>query len=723
MPREDPSRKDRPSEESENTKGTSVLKLKVLEAWRFTVASGALAGIVILLINIITLAVMSGRYETVNSSITFYTGPCHNAKAITISAHVVINILSTILLAYSSFSMQCLASPTRKEVDLAHSKRRWLSIGTPSIHNVFLVSKKKAALWLVLGVSSFPLHMIWNSTVFQTKNSYNYIAASVTENFLHDGHWDLPSHGAIFDDMGDDPIDIHDFGGAKYTDADFMHLLSHLQQKAVHDDLERLTVEDCIDEYYTEVITNRRHVLLVVDNSNADNNSVLAVYHNVNPVGNQDLYPVFEWMCDDTPAMNVADQCVSNRASWRPGVTAGNAGMFGRQVMAPVLYCYSQPATEHCKVDVIPAFLIAVVVCNIIKILSFVGALLITKMDRPLCTTGDAIQSFIKSPDPYTRGRCLAAKEDYEKWPFLSKEWDPRPSGIGDTWTGGRYHWGKAINTWGFSFFFVVIAGCIVATAIIFCATNSGAYNLSTVEGIGEAQSQSAQYGGATMGVLRGFILANVPQVIVSYLYLALNNMLTTMLAMSEWCGYATKSGVPQKGLRVSSPLPSTAQRSTYFLSVPYKWAIPCTTAIAALHWLVSEMQFFDRLTIYKLERQGPQEIATVGRIYSSSFAAIIAVGLASCLLIGFCLVSFVSRYPAKVPLSGCCSASIAAACQPSREYNGDTPKVDFDEDLSSQKLVWGVVEVPDNATNGNIGHATFAAAETARLEKDKSYA
>ncbi|OJJ82358.1 uncharacterized protein ASPGLDRAFT_531052 [Aspergillus glaucus CBS 516.65] len=51
-------------------------------------------------------------------------------------AHLVINILSTLMLAGSNFTMQCLCAPTRKDLDRAHQSNRWLDIGAPSIRNL-----------------------------------------------------------------------------------------------------------------------------------------------------------------------------------------------------------------------------------------------------------------------------------------------------------------------------------------------------------------------------------------------------------------------------------------------------------------------------------------------------------------------------------------------------------------------------------------------------------
>ncbi|KAK6223615.1 hypothetical protein QIS74_03559 [Colletotrichum tabaci] len=74
--------------------------------------------------------------------------------------HVVINNLSTVLLAGSNYCMQCAIAPTRSEIDRAHARRKWLDIGVPSIRNFGKIKLEKKALWLLLSLSSFPLHLL-----------------------------------------------------------------------------------------------------------------------------------------------------------------------------------------------------------------------------------------------------------------------------------------------------------------------------------------------------------------------------------------------------------------------------------------------------------------------------------------------------------------------------------------------------------------------------------
>lgn len=84
--------------------------------------------------------------------------------------------------------------------------------------------------------------------------------------------------------------------------------------------------------------------------------------------------------------------------------------------------------------------------------------------------------------------------------------------------------------------------------------------------------------------------------------------------------------------------------------------------------------------------------------------------------------MGFFKRFPEHIPLSGCCSASIAAAYQPCRLYSVQTPARELDPDISLQKLKWGVVEDHDQASD-SIGHAIFSVEEVTPLVKGKAYA
>ena len=55
---------------------------------------------------------------------------------------------------------QCLAAPTREDIDKAHQAKRWLDIGVPSSRNLKQISWKRLVLWVILVFSSLPLHLM-----------------------------------------------------------------------------------------------------------------------------------------------------------------------------------------------------------------------------------------------------------------------------------------------------------------------------------------------------------------------------------------------------------------------------------------------------------------------------------------------------------------------------------------------------------------------------------
>ena len=76
-------------------------------------------------------------------------------------------------------------------------------------------------------------------------------------------------------------------------------------------------------------------------------------------------------------------------------------------------------------------------------------------------------------------------------------------------------------------------------------------------------------------------LLANLPQLVVSYIYVVYNSLVTSMLATAEWVGYS----ISPRGLRVTWP--KGHQRSRAFLQLPYIYALPIMTASTLLHWLI----------------------------------------------------------------------------------------------------------------------------------------
>ena len=107
-------------------------------------------------------------------------GECSKTRTASIWIHLAINILSTLLLGASNYCMQILTAPTRHEIDRAHAKGRWLDIGILSIRNLRWISIERVCIWTLLALTSLPLHLVYNSAVYNTltANEYDLYIAS-----------------------------------------------------------------------------------------------------------------------------------------------------------------------------------------------------------------------------------------------------------------------------------------------------------------------------------------------------------------------------------------------------------------------------------------------------------------------------------------------------------------------------------------------------------------
>jgi hypothetical protein len=129
--------------------------------WRFGVLTGLITTTFVLLANIILVLLGALRYGGYQDGVAdLARGYSHSISTISAAYHVIINILSTLLLGASNYSMQVLCSPSRSNVDKAHKKGTWLDIGTLSFRNLRCVSRQRFWLWLILAASSIPLHLL-----------------------------------------------------------------------------------------------------------------------------------------------------------------------------------------------------------------------------------------------------------------------------------------------------------------------------------------------------------------------------------------------------------------------------------------------------------------------------------------------------------------------------------------------------------------------------------
>lgn len=202
---------------------------------------------------------------------------------------------------------------------------------------------------------------------------------------------------------------------------------------------------------------------------------------------------------------------------------------------------------------------------------------------------------------------------------------------------------------------------------------------------------------------------ANLPQLSFSILYFQYNGLFTCMLLAKEWSDFGRK----RKPLRVSSK-PVGAQRSQYFLQLPYRFGVPLIIISIVIHWMLSQSIFLvvvETATDNSLDAEPPQlewAFATCG--YSP--IAIIFVIIASALMVVWVVTTACLKLPKGIPIVGSCSLAIAAACHhPEGVAQPDAPLV---------PLKWGVMG--DTRTASGCRHCGLSSEDVGELQTGEEY-
>ena len=356
--------------------------------------------------------------------VQLFEGDCNRAASLNTWTHLAINVLSTALLSSSNYCMQCLVAPTRSDVDRAHMRRTWLEIGVPSMRNLGNISPWKTGLWWLLGVSSVPVHLLFNSAFFTSiaTNDYNVIFAQAnfttgaffsTVNGANSANWQPP---------GWDPRAVQN------------NVTSY----------QRLDNRQCIEAYAQDLITDRRTLVVISSNaSTRGDGSVLGSgnfeYETPERAGELEIgYDPYPWICND-PSLPEKLHYTPPEHNGYPA----NCYTYVSRVAAiadewapngwNAEYCLSEQILGKCGFHINLVIIWIVVVCNVGKVIGMSIVAFSPTFSRPLMTVGDAISSFMDRPDESTRGLCLITKRDFatvageRRWPEpVQRIWEPQ---------------------------------------------------------------------------------------------------------------------------------------------------------------------------------------------------------------------------------------------------------------------------------------------------------
>ena len=328
----------------------------------------AVASAAVMVINLTLTIWASRRYGVQEGLGTIRDGSCGEIKNLATLIHLGINVLSTLLLGASNYTMQCLSSPTREDINRAHGENVWLNIGTPSIRNLLRISRSRMLLWFLVAISSVPLHLIYNSAVFTTLSARNYFAFLVQSDLSTGATSNTSAISDFFFVDSDRPLM---YGNTNQTE-DVIQMLQNTQSS-----LQNLTKKDCKETYAADFVSSHANVMAIAPNWTDSLNGIDIILQ--------------VWLKQSFSASDTSPWYDDPRFE----------------------YCLSQTVDEHCKVQFSGAIMIVVIVCNLCK-MTIMVYIALEKPSEPLVTVGDALASFLDQPDPTTIGMCLADKKYFE---------------------------------------------------------------------------------------------------------------------------------------------------------------------------------------------------------------------------------------------------------------------------------------------------------------------
>lgn len=334
-----------------------------------------------------------------------FHGDCKQAYQLNTWSHLAINVISTLLVAGSNYCMQCLTAPTRTDVDQAHSQMKWLDIGVPSSwRNIAAIDATRRILWVLLVLSSLPLHLMFNSAFFTSLVTNDYNVVFATEGFVA---------GEPFSPVSNDSSELFPLSH-RYNE----HLDGTLPavQRSVQDGAyQRLEPQDCIAAYANDLNTNRR-TLVVISNNASDHGGgsfLGGTFRQYDVLISGEDYDPYQWMCserdliplgydpssfDEPTCLERVKRLQQEPAIWTP------SGF-------NVEYCLSEQVPEQCGFYINFVIVGIVLACNAAKIIIMSFVAFSKVIDQPLRTVGDAVESFVLAPDTSTQAMCIVTRQ------------------------------------------------------------------------------------------------------------------------------------------------------------------------------------------------------------------------------------------------------------------------------------------------------------------------
>ncbi|KAI1326475.1 hypothetical protein F5Y16DRAFT_374870 [Xylariaceae sp. FL0255] len=618
-----------------------MLRLQALLAFLVTVVNFAL----------LVWSVNTHEIDSTRGIITLYTGDCGRTRDLDSGIHFLLNLLSSLFLGACNYCMQISASPSRTEVDKAHSKGISLEIGVHSLRNLRYLQNYRPFIWFALGIVSTILHLVWNSVLYQSIPFVIFTAAIATSDFLN-----------ATDSWVTAPRAVPSYN---FTNKD---LIPDLKDRART--FTRLDKPTCIRSYIDPLTATSDLVIVASNITSYQNNGSSIVQGFVDGLYNTQWNVATSWIC--FAYYSAEDENRFCNLQW--------AGEFESSW---TLQTWQAPYQQSVQVDycLVGAkgdnqarcgLQISIPLLSIVCASTLVGTILILATERivkepTLLKLGDAIASFLEFPEEISND--VSQLEDRGMLRIKYIPWRPVQ----------RASWFSALTRRTCVLLSVVLSAailvpaCLLADALISYVNLGEPIGIADLwkQGLGQPSGDSLLSGWwgtnhwATTVFPSQLLLVNSLQLLVSFAYFYLNNTITRQLVTLEWVQLLEKNP-----LLVSWP--EGMQRSSTLLSMPLPYSIVFLTISPILHWLVSQSVFVIQTEGYESGKETirmPLKDST--RAGFSVLGIILVTVTATTLVVVFLIHTRMRKY-SNVPLSflrmGTSSAAISAVCHPPRQ-------------------------------------------------------
>jgi len=311
---------------------------------------------------------------------------------------------------------------------------------------------------------------------------------------------------------------------------------------------ETLSNMECIDTYGNGYTSGRSLLLLLTNATNPDDvHDTVFWWDYAGGTAND-----HSWICNDVGGSpcNVA-AATGNTTHWTVG------GM-------KIDHCVSKLEQEHCRLQFSTSIMYAVIIMNLLKVVVMIVSLS-WRSEPALVTVGDGLASFLEKPDATTAGRCLMGYRDAQaEGPLRFKNpavGESPPPKVYIAHGKQRWHMAMGKKYWIANIaMFVVAIGAAVILVIVSARQVSpdlprgqSAFNFRNWKGDRPTAHLVLDWlrQGPGEELVAAVVLANMPQFVISSLYLAYNGIFTCMLQCYE---YSQFGGQIRKPLRVTTP-------------------------------------------------------------------------------------------------------------------------------------------------------------------------